>query len=271
MALGPQLLSRTGKRLAKHHREKTRTEPATLGRHIQLLEAQCQQQLFRRSNQGLSPTEAATSLRATAEQMQRGADSMLRQSAGREETLSGTVRLSANEIVVTNATSSLSKREADMALRMYRPTDPALLSVKVANMPLGFYAGETYISSRGTPQNAAELTLHTLIGFDQDDVFIEAARAQDWALTPQDFDYRCDNLLMGIALMKAGAGIQVTHCGLAEKTDNVRRVCPDIELPELSLWIASHRDLRNSAPMAAFSHFLQIWLKGDPYTGMTNL
>lgn len=139
------------------------------------------------------------------------------------------------EIVVTNATSSLSKREADMALRMYQPTDPALLCVKLADMSLGFYASESYLTENGSPQTATDLLQHTLIGFDQDDVFIEAAREQGWPLSPSDFDYRCDNLLMGIALMNAGAGILVTHCGLAEKSPDILRVCPDTELPELSL------------------------------------
>ena len=118
----------------------------TLGRHVADLEAQLGMPLFQRAPRGLIPTTAALNLLPHARAMRDAAARLHLAAAGQTETLAGTVRLTASrivahyilpaiiaelrqaepgievELVATDATENLLFHEADIALRMYRPT-----------------------------------------------------------------------------------------------------------------------------------------------------
>src|SRR5690606_5859110 len=113
----------------------------TLGRHIRALEQGLRAELFRRVPRGLELTEAGALLVGPARAMAENAARLARIADGRQETLSGTVRLTAStvvahyllprvlaelrqsepeiqiEIVATDTTENLLFREADIALR----------------------------------------------------------------------------------------------------------------------------------------------------------
>ncbi|KAG1256086.1 hypothetical protein G6F65_016480 [Rhizopus arrhizus] len=74
------------------------TQP-TVGRHISALETALNQVLFTRSQVGLLPTEAAESLRGYAEAMRSTAAALERAAAGHGTGVSGTVRISASEVI----------------------------------------------------------------------------------------------------------------------------------------------------------------------------
>ena len=118
----------------------------TLGRPIADLEAALSTSLFTRIPQGLRLTDAGTLLLPAARQMRDAAAHIALLAAGRSETLTGTVRLTASrvvshyllppiladlrhkepgidiELVPSDSTENLLFREADITLRMYRPT-----------------------------------------------------------------------------------------------------------------------------------------------------
>ncbi len=74
------------------------TQP-TLARHIGALESALGLELFTRSQQGLSPTEAALELAPYAENLETNAAAMLRTASGLGAAVKGTVRISASEMV----------------------------------------------------------------------------------------------------------------------------------------------------------------------------
>src|SRR5271165_407232 len=74
------------------------TQP-TIGRHIANLESSLGNVLFLRSRHGLTPTQAALSLLPHAETMAAAADAAMRAASGAPNEPSGTVRLTASEIV----------------------------------------------------------------------------------------------------------------------------------------------------------------------------
>ncbi|MGD8940610.1 MAG: LysR family transcriptional regulator [Gammaproteobacteria bacterium] len=261
----------------------------TLSRDIQALETATELNLFKRTTQGLQLTEAGQQLVDAATRMDQAADLFARQASGMSVELQGTVRISANEIigiyllpaaiaafrdqhpgvqieiVITNQASSLSKREADIALRMFQPSQPDLVARRLPDMELGFYAHRDYIQKRGEPRNFEEFKQHTIIGFDEDMEYIESAAQLGYQFTRDNFALRTDHMLMQINLARAGAGIIGTHVGLAEKWSELERILEWIKLPSLEFWIVCHSDVQYNTRIRSVMQFLIQWFELEPY------
>jgi len=261
----------------------------TLSRDIQALESATQLNLFKRTTQGLQLTEAGEQLVDAAERMDQAADLFARQASGMSVELRGTVRVSANEIVgiyllpaaitafreqhpgvqieivITNQASSLSKREADIALRMFQPTQPDLVARRLPEMELGFYAHRDYLRKYGEPQNLEDFKQHAIIGFDENMEYIESAAEMGFQLTRDSFALRTDHMLMQINLARAGAGIVGTHVGLAKQWQELVRILQWIKLPPLEFWIVCHSDVQYNTRIRSVMLFLIQWFESSGY------
>jgi len=263
----------------------------TLSRDIQMLEMQTKLNLFKRSTQGLGLTEAGQSLVESAEQMRNAADAFNRQASGLSTGLAGDIRISANEvigiyllpaaiaafqrqhpainveIVISNRASSLNKREADLALRMFRPSQASLVARRLPDMALGFYAHKDYLKAHGIPDSIDTVLQQQIIGFDQDTDFIDAANSMGYQFCPDDFHLRTDNMLMQIQLARHAAGIIVTHVGLAEQWPELVHILQQIPLPTLEFWVVCHADSQYNARIRSFKKHLIEWFNDAPYHG----
>ncbi len=147
----------------------------TLGRHIAALETALGLALFTRSQTGLQATEAALSLRAHAQAMESTAAAIERTASSYGDGVRGVVRVTASEVVgvevlppvvaqlardfpelkvellLSNNMQDLLQREADIAVRMARPTQEQLLAKKVGEIALGLHATASYLERCGTP------------------------------------------------------------------------------------------------------------------------
>lgn len=263
----------------------------TLTRDIQALEAHTKLNLFKRSTQGLTLTEMGKALVESAEKMADFSDSFHRQASGLHTELNGDIRISVNEImgiyvlpaaiaafkerypavnieiVVSNKSSSLNKREADIALRMFEPTQAELIARRLQDIPLGFFAHHDYLEKHGEPQTFNELKDHRIIGTDQNMEFIHAAKAMGYTFTPDDFHLRTDNLLLQIQLAHQACGILVTHVGLAQHSPKLVRILEWVPIPTLQFWIVCHADSQHNACIRTFKNHLIQWFKDDVYHG----
>ena len=261
----------------------------TLTRDIQALETVTRLNLFQRTTKGLHLTDAGQSLVDAATRMDDAADLFARQVSGLSVELTGTVRISVNEIVgiyllppamaafreqhpgvqiemvISNEASSLSKREADIALRMFRPTQPDLVAKRLPDMPLGFYAHRDYVARYGEPASFDDFKSHSVIGYDENREFIEGAAHLGYVLTREDFALRTDHLLAQINLCRAGAGITGTHVALASQWPELQRIMTWVPLPDLEFWIVCHSDVQFSSRIRAVVQFLSDWFAEDPY------
>jgi len=149
------------------------------------------------------------------------------------------------ELVLTNRVQDLLQREADIAIRMTQPTQDVLIARRVGMVKLGFYAHKKYLKERDAPRTLADLTKHTLIGFDEETPFLRAARKAVPAWNRDAFALRSDSDLAQLALIRAGAGIGVCQAALAKRDSQLIRVLPRHSL-DLETWVAMHEDLRNS-------------------------
>jgi DNA-binding transcriptional LysR family regulator len=245
------------------------TQP-TVGRHIDLLEEGLGFKLFVRGREGMRLTEKGADLVATADEMLGTAADFERVASGLEEQIEGTIRISANEILgalllpglmadfmadnpmieveidVSNEATNLLQRDADIAIRMFRPTQNDLVARKIRNLPLGLFAHESYLERRSVPQTVEDLNQHVLVGLDRNPSLIAAFGAVGLRLAPSEFQFRCDSLISGISAVRAGIGIGPLHVGMASLWPGVVPVLPDLPVPALELWLACHADVRHN-------------------------
>lgn len=265
-------------------RELSITQP-TVGRHIDALEETLHVSLFSRGREGMTLTKRGQDLVSSAKQMEDAAQSFSRKAAGHEEDASGTVRITANdvfgiwimpkliarfmdlnknvqvELEVTNKISNLLRRDADIAIRLTRPLQGDLVARKVAELPMGLFAHERYLEKFGAPQNAHDLKQHYIIGYDREPILMDAAKALGVDLSPKDFCFRSDSILAQIEGLKAGIGIGATHVGLAQKIPELVQVLPEMQLPNLELWVTCHSDVRYNMRVRLMMDFLAENLK----------
>lgn len=245
------------------------TQPS-LGRHMRELELALGAVLFARSPQGLVPTELAQELVPHAQAMASASAALQRTaSAGRGE-VSGTVRITASEIigaevlppmltafrerhpgivielVLSNQTADLLRRDADIAIRMVQPSQEALVARHVGRIELGLFAHRSYLDAHGYPVTPADLAGHALIGFDTEAPYVRRLRPSGLPLAREHFALRTDSDLAGLAALRAGFGIGFVQVGLARRNPQLVRLLPEAVSLPLETWVVMHEDLRQS-------------------------
>lgn len=251
----------------------------TLSRQLQAMEKQLGQPLFDRSTQGLLMTEFGRNLLDECQQMQVSADRLQRLAAGQTTSLSGRVRLSANEYValyylpkiipsfmneypdvsveieVSNSASNLDKRDADVAIRMFPPTQLDLVCRHLFDISLGFYASDEYLKVHGMPTTAEDLFSQRILGYDRDRHFEEGCKQMGLAVKNEAFQLRTDFMPLQLALASNHGGIVVTHKGLCDEAGLVE-IDLGFELPKLPVYLTCHRDVQHNKKIRALMDFL---------------
>ena len=139
------------------------TQPS-LGRHVRELEAALGEALFQRLPGRLQATPRAADLYAAAAVMKTAVVDVERLFAGTHQHVVGTVRVAASEVYayhvvapllaqllteqallelelsVSNRADNLLRRDADIAVRFFRPAQDELIAVQVGSTELGLFA-----------------------------------------------------------------------------------------------------------------------------------
>jgi DNA-binding transcriptional LysR family regulator len=242
----------------------------TVGRHVASLEAALGLVLFTRSPTGLLATEAALALRPHAQAMESTAAALERAAASIGDGVRGVVRVTASEVMgvevlpavvaalrarhpdlevellLSNDLQDLLQREADIAVRMVRPSQDQLVARRIGSIAVGLHAHPDYLARRGTPANRAALAGHTLIGYDRMTPLVRAALKRWPQWERRSFALRTDSDVAQLALIRAGAGIGFCQAPLARRAPALVRVLPDEFDLVFDTWITMHEDLRDS-------------------------
>lgn len=255
------------------------TQPS-LGRHIRALEQRLGVALFTRSPQGLTPTEMAHDLLPHAQAMASASAAMRRAASASRGELRGVVRISASEViggevlpamlaafreqhpgvvielVLSNQSADLLRKDVDLAVRMVQPTQQALVARKVGTIALRLYAHRRYLKAHGTPQRPDQLADHALIGYDHEPPYVRAMRPAGFVYTREQFALRTDSDLAALAALRAGLGIGFCQVPLAARDRHLVQVLAEAIAPVLPTWLVMHEDLRRSARHRAAFDFL---------------
>ena len=241
----------------------------TVGRHVQQLEQQLGTPLFERTPRGLVPTAAARRLAEAARAMETGAQSLVRGAQQSQTALSGTVRISASqpvacvllppvlarlrrempavqiELVSSNAISDLMRREADIAVRMVKPTQGSLVARRIGQVALTVCAHRDYLRTHGTPREPADLLDHELVGDDRTGEIERGFAAMGHPLDPGRIALRTDDMIAYWSAVRAGMGIGFVARYMLRQDPNVQAVLPQLPLPALPVWLVVHREIRS--------------------------
>lgn len=252
----------------------------TLGRHVTEAEAALGLTLFTRAPRGLIPTPEMEALLPAARAMAAAAAGLALAAAGRDARPTGTVRLTASrvvsahllppvlarlrqaepgieiELVPSDTVENLLYREADIALRMVRPTQADLIARHLCDLPMALYAAHDLIARHGLPQDRDALLALPFLGFDRDDMVIRVMAANGVVRRRQDFAIRCDDQLVYWQMTRAGLGVGGMQRAIGDADPGLVRIAPFITLPDLPLWLAAAPGLRQTPRIARVWDFL---------------
>lgn len=245
------------------------TQP-TVGRQVAALEEELGVVLFERHGRGLSLTTTGLELVEPLRAMEEAAQRFSRVATGQSLSLDGPICISAGEVVAayilppivakvralhpaisieiiaTNQVSDLGRREADIAVRSFRPKNESLVARKVSDDIAYLYATPTYLESIGNPGDLEALSSAEFVAFDESDAFLKGLNAMGLALTPQNFPWVCANQQVQWALVTQGSGIGVMMKQVGDVDERVVRVLPSLLSFPISTWLTSHREVRTS-------------------------
>jgi DNA-binding transcriptional LysR family regulator len=243
----------------------------TVGRRLARLEHDLDTQLFDRTPDGIVLTPAGEQLLEYARRIEQDSLAAHRAISGGDSALAGTVRISATEalgitwltpalaglhrrhpgirieLLIENAAVNLLRREADIAVRLFRPTQGELVGRQLGLHAMGLYAARSYLERAGTPRGVTDLADHDVIGFDESISHFPQARWFERHIPAERVVFRSNSNLVQIAAAKAGLGIGLLSCFIADQAADLVRILPDADTIHHELWLVTHADLRRSA------------------------
>jgi DNA-binding transcriptional LysR family regulator len=156
---------------------------------------------------------------------------------------------------------NLGMREADAAIRLYKPEQPDLIQRPLATLNFHIYGSSAYIEKHGSPKNAKDLRNHTLIGYPEDGPL--PFTDPNWLFRLAGADPRENNRLLMMNSMYAihravegGGGLAMLPDYLAQDNPNIRIVLPDVKPQGVDMFFVYPEERRHSQRIAIFRDFL---------------
>lgn len=260
------------------------TQPS-IGRHVRELEATLGEALFVRLPGRLKPTERAERLYAAVAGMKTAVAEAERQAQGADAQVVGTVRVAASEVYachvvapilaqllaeqpaleielsVSNQADNLLRRDADIAVRFFRPAQDDLIAVCVGHTELGLYAHQAFLARHGEPSDFALPEGAFVAGFDRETTPLGPLLKGPPPATPIRFRLRTDAILARYAAVETGLAVGVYLSDVAARRPGLQRVLAERFGQRLEVWLCAHAELRRSASMRLVFERLQQALR----------
>lgn len=260
------------------------TQP-TLGRQVSALEEELGISLFERVGRGLELTPSGLDLLEYVQAMGQAATRLSLIANGHSQQIAGKVCISASEIhaayllpsiidklrteqpgivieiVSSNDASDLLRREADIAIRNFRPTDAELIAKKIVTVEAPLFAAKTYLKRVGVPTTIDDLKSAEFVTIGNVEAFMNGLKQFGVELTEKNFPVQTGSHIVHWELVKQGLGIGIAPLDIGEAEPLVERVLPDFELMSFEIWLTSHRELRTNKRIRLVFDFLAEELK----------
>lgn len=256
-----------------------RVNQSTVSRRLAALESAVGARLFERTPGGLRPTALAERIAPAADRLEAEALAVGRVLGGAESRVEGVVRVTATEgigihlvaaalrelhrahpglqleLLLDSRALSLSRREADLALRLVRPRQPGLVARKLGEVRSALYASARYLEERGRPPSGEGLAGHAILAYDDSLGAVPESRWLAQHARRATCALRTNSVLAQLRAAEAGVGLALLPCYLAEPAGLVR-VLPRSADVRRELWLALHADLQHTPRIRVAVEFL---------------
>lgn len=241
----------------------------TVGRHITALETALGTRLFQRTRTGLALTQEGTELLEHAQRVHDGIANISRLAGGAQEQPQGSVRIALPEglchdlvmphlpdfyrqyplirliLQVSSRSANLTRGEADVALRLFRPKEANLVVRKLGVMEMQLAVGTDYLARRAAPQTEEELREHFVIAYGDE---LTGLRENQWLLeraSPERVVLQSDSTTTRLAATEAGLGISIQPRMSVQRSQKLRPILEQSMLPTHPIWLVYHQDLKD--------------------------
>ena len=245
------------------------TQP-TLGRQVEALQQELGVVLFERSGRGLTLTPSGFELVEHVRAMGEAASRVSLVASGQSQSVEGTVCITSSEAIAayllppiiaklrrlhpgiqlelsaSNNPLDLRKREADIAIRNFRPKQPDLVSKKVRETPVWLYATPEYLEQIGNPTRPEDLSRAEFVALDRSDALLEGLNALGLQLTRANFPVLTENHLVAWELVKQGVLIGIMSEDIGNAEPKLTRALPSLPPIMVPIWLTSHREVKTS-------------------------
>lgn len=249
---------------------------STVSRRINQLEKKLGVRLFDKLPTGYLITPAGEEIIDYARQIEEQANAMERQVYGRDTELSGKLRVTLPEVlathllmpefekfsqtypgihlelVISDEEFTLSKREADVAIRVTNGSPPDhLVGRRLLTYFASTYASKGYLSKHDIT-NKPELA--SWLGWDDDMDYPQWIKDSEFPTTP--IQHQVNHISVQFIAAKAGLGITTLPCFMADPDPALHRLPGATAQPRRDIWLLTHSDLRQTARVKAFTNFM---------------
>lgn len=256
------------------------TQP-TLGRQVAALEREIGVDLFTRRGRGLELTPNGIKLLEHVRLMGNAANQFSLSASGKSDVIKGDVSITASELLSTfklspmiktlretepgieieinstNEERDLNRREADIAIRSFRPTQPELIAKRLCSVRGHLYAAKSYLQKLGNPQSIAELNKANFIDTERPGRLMTLLNSQGFNLTKQNFPVISNSHIVQWELVKQGVALTATVEEIGDNEPLVERVfISDHPLINMDLWLVTHSELRTNRRIRRVFDFL---------------
>ena len=164
-------------------------------------------------------------------------------------------------LILSESSLDLGMREADVAIRMSRPTQPDLVQRLLVTVQSHIYAAPEYLSSRGAPNSAEDLDEHSIIVYGQDAAppvasinwLIDAGANPEQRRKPI---LQLNNLYGIYRAVRSGLGIAALPDYMIPEASNLVRILPELAGPSIETYFVYPEELRQSKRVSVFRDFL---------------
>ena len=266
---------------------KLKLDPATVGRRITRLEQAVEAPLFRKSPQGYALTPAGERLLAHGEQVEQAMRAGMDAISGSTDRLSGQIRIGAPDgcatyllpqvclsiarenpdldiqIVAQPRVVNLSRREADVAITVSRPTAGQLLVQKITDYHLHLAASQDYLAEHAI-RGREDLRGLPMVGYIPDMIF-DAELDYLHELGVERVALASNSVPVQLRMTEGGQGLCVAHDFALPSHPSLRKVLTDEIALTRAFYLVRHQSDQKSERLSRFSALLVERLKAEVY------
>lgn len=261
--------------------KKLAVNQTTVARRLDALEESLGVQLVERRRDGITLTEEGWEAVRIAEEMEGAAMELERSLLGSSAELAGLLRVTTAdmisvqhpelfasfakaypnielELVTGYGVLSLSRREADVAIRLTNKPAENLFGRKLVRVEYALYGEKALVSSMGR----APVSTYPWLTWTKSSAAGVTERWMKKHVPNANIVCRLDSSLTMFSSVEAGAGIAFLPCAYGDASDRLKRLRPPEAGFGYDLWVLTHRDLAKTARVRAFLRHVGQYFDG---------